>query len=142
MVEGIKDVLGFPRESPIGPRIAFAGQGPDRVCRPFYVREQVQAALVRPAVPGQNVGRLKREVIVERLARAGEQVFKDPAHREHGWAGVNTATIDRDLAYLASGCRVPFEDADRVAVRRQSERGRQPAHAGADHDNVAGTSAH
>ena len=99
----------------------------------------VQVERLRLAAPGvarQHRQRLQPHQRVERGADLGQDLVEDPAHREHGRAGVDRGAVDVERAHLAAGRIAGFEQRHVEAARGQQQRRDDAADAGADDDDA------
>ena len=128
-----------PLARPHEPRPLVPRARPPRVerrARRGQVGRQVEAGPVREAVARHRLDREQLEHLAERRARLREQRLEHPRHRQQRRAGVPRVPARRHAPALPAGGGARLEHADRVARRGEPDRGREPAHARADHDDL------
>ena len=131
------DALRPRGEIPIGLRIPRAGECRDGGDAFVEIGEEIKPRAIAPAMAGERVGGPAGDVIVKGQAHILRQLIEDPAHGEDRGAGIDGGAARHDFAHLAARTRSRFHDRDLDALRGQTQRGGQSAHARPYDHNMA-----
>ena len=82
-------------------------------------RNRRQPMPIVPGVARQDLGLPESHQIVQRDARFGQQLIEDPAHREHGRAGIDAGRAQPRLPQLSTGGLAALDDRHVESARRQ-----------------------
>ena len=123
-------------EAAVALGLAGAGEGADGVRRRGHVGEQVEPVAGVPGVPGEQGGRPQGDGGVECRAGFLEEFVEDPAHGEDRRARLDGDAADGQRAHLAPDRGGAFQHGHVEPGRGKAGRRREPADAGADHDDA------
>lgn len=111
--------VGAPRaraELDIAARGLCARKFTDGLRRPVHIGMQVELFTRRPGVAREDAHRLQIEMIGKVCAHRGEQLFENPAHREHGRSGIHRVLAGADLAPCFAAWRARARSSTRTST--------------------------
>lgn len=117
-------------------RFGRARKGADRIGALVGIGEEIELRAIPPQVSRQRLRALQADMVGERRAGFGENLFENPAHGEDGRAGVEQQPARFDLTHLSARPGGAFDHRHVDAFGRQQQGGDKSADAGADHDDA------